>query len=86
MKKYNLTFWQKFTLPLIYLMWYFHADRENRKSWHLVKKGMEKHKCNFIVPYKCKGFDFLQCDHEGCNTCIPVDDLEIKITKRNDNY
>lgn len=72
--RYNLTPWQRLQLPGLFLMWYFHADKSKRKeSWHLVKKGMEKHEHRFKVPfterYKGKEYTFMQCEHEGCNEC-----------------
>lgn len=70
--KYNLTFWQRLELIPIFYFWIL-ADPKDRQSWHLVKKGMEKHKCNFVVPYTQSGYKFLKCDHPGCNTCDPID-------------
>jgi hypothetical protein len=68
--KYNLTFWQRVELIPIWFIW---ASRpiEERKTWHQVKKGMEKHKHNFTIPADEGGYKFLQCDHEGCNLCEP---------------
>lgn len=71
-EKYNLTFWQRLELIPIWLMW-IAADPEKRKTWHLVKKGMEKHTCNFVNPITHRGYKFMECDHPGCNTCDPVD-------------
>ena len=70
--KYNLGFWQKLQLPLLWIYWKL-SVMENKKSWHEVKKGMEKHEHKFSKPFTEQGFKFLQCDHEGCNLCEPVD-------------
>ena len=70
--KYNLTFRQKLYLPMMWLAW-FGADPDKRKTWHEVKKGMEKHECDFIVPFTEGGYKYLKCGHEGCYTCEPVD-------------
>lgn len=72
MKKYKLTFWQRLSLIPIWLFW-FTADKSERKSWHEVKKGMENHKCNFVKPFYEQGYKFMACNHEGCNMCEPVD-------------
>lgn len=69
--KYNLTTWQKFSLNFLYPIWYF-TDSSQRKPWHLVKKGMENHNCNFTVIHYERLEKFLKCEHEGCNTCIPI--------------
>ena len=64
--KYSLTFWQRLTLPITWILW-AGCDPTERKSWHHVKKGMEPHKHNFVLP---ADYDFLlQCDHEGCTMC-----------------
>lgn len=70
--KYNLTFWQKLELIPLKLMWLM-SDKENRKSWHEVKKGMEPHEHKFTKPFTEKGYKFMQCEHEGCNLCEYVD-------------
>lgn len=69
-EKYNLTFWQRLSLPFIWLLW-AGADNEKRKDWHLVKKGMEKHTCQFITPIFYRGYQFYKCEHPGCDTCNP---------------
>lgn len=82
MTKYNLTFWQRLELIPIWFLWYFHAARINGtkedmaklKSWHEIKKGMEKHKHKFSIPFFVKGYKFLRCEHEGCYVC---DDLTL---------
>lgn len=56
--KYNLTFWQRLELIPIFLFWIV-ADSDKRKSWHLVKKGMEKHECKFTKPYTEQGYKFM---------------------------
>lgn len=69
---YNLTLWQKINLPILWLYWKL-SVMDNKKSWHEVKKGIEKHEHKFTTPYNYKGHDFLMCEHEGCYTCDPVD-------------
>lgn len=69
--KYKLTFWQRVELIPMRMMW-FAADPDERKTWHEVKKGMEKHECKFTKPFSQGGYDFLYCEHEGCKTCEPV--------------
>jgi hypothetical protein len=66
MKKYNLTFWQRLELIAVWFIWIGH-DKNNRKSWHEVKKGIEKHTCKFTKQFKAYGHIFYQCEHEGCN-------------------
>lgn len=70
--KYNLTFWQKLELIPIWFMWINTPDNE-RKSWHEVKKGMEKHEHKFTKLFTKQGYNFLQCEHEGCNLCESID-------------
>lgn len=69
-KKYNLTFWQKVQLIPMRVMWLM---TEDRKTWHEVKKGIEKHEHKFTKPFTFKGYSFLECEHEGCKLCEPVD-------------
>ncbi len=75
--KYNLTFWQKFFLPLIWLLWAA-TDPDKRRTWHEVKKGMEHHTCEWEeLPYEVEQQEFYnyiwyKCKHEGCNTVHPV--------------
>lgn len=80
MKKYNLTLWQWIDLYLfIWPMWLFYIEEDDkkpkRKSWHEVKKGMEKHVHNYTVDepkfYKGKVYEFWRCDHEGCYFVSP---------------
>lgn len=66
--KYSLTKGQRFWLPLTWIMWFL-TDRNLRKSWHLVKKGMEKHEHKFTIPVVHSGYTFFQCEHEGCTLC-----------------
>lgn len=75
MKKYNLSIWQWiFEVPVLWALWSI-TVRENRKdTFHEVLKGIERHKCNFIIPHRECGMDWLKCDHEGCNTVIPTKD------------
>lgn len=69
--KYNLTFWQRVELIPLWVMWFFHADKKARKSWHAVKKGMEKHEHNFRIPVWYSKEKYLMCDHEGCTETEP---------------
>jgi hypothetical protein len=74
--KYNLTFGQKLLLPIFYFYW-LQEDSEKRKTWHEVKKGLEKHICDFSIPTdSCKGYEFLKCSHEGCNFVKFKDELK----------
>jgi hypothetical protein len=77
MKKYNLTFWQRIELIPIWIMW-ITTDSKERKSWHLVKKGMEKHEHNFTIPSPYKGYMFYKCEHEGCNLSDPAEHFVYK--------
>ena len=72
--EYKLSWSQKLFAILIYPKWLF-TPPELRKDWHLVLKGAEKHKCNFTLPMKYKGVDFLKCEHLGCNMCEPLDEF-----------
>lgn len=49
------------------------TEPDKRKTWHEVKKGMEKHEHKFTKPFTEQGYKLLQCEHEGCNLCEPVD-------------
>ncbi len=73
MKKYNLTFWQRLGLPLLWIFW-ASSDSQTKKTWHEVKKGMEKHEHVFGPIYLHKGWKFRNCTHEGCNICTAMDD------------
>lgn len=81
MPQYNLTFWQKLNLIPLRIMWLMYAG-DDRKSWHLVKKGMEKHKCEFTIPHYESGYKFLKCNHEGCNVCNPVEETFEEMLER----
>ena len=74
--KYNLTFWQRLTLIPIWFTWHS-MDPKERKSWHLVKKGMEKHEHKFIIPgserFEGEEYKYMGCDHEGCNLIELID-------------
>ncbi len=74
--KYNLTFWQKLELIPLWILW-IGTDRSERRDWHSIKKGMEKHECKHTVPdvYKYGGREFkiMKCEHEGCNIVSPLD-------------
>lgn len=73
MKKYNLTFWQWIELYLFIRPMWTTYDPEKRKSWHEVKKGMEKHEHKFTIEVWTQGYRFLQCEHEGCRVCHDPD-------------
>lgn len=61
--KYNLTFWQRLSLIPIWFIWIGY-EPGRRKSWHEVKKGMEKHAHKFTQPTED---GYFSCEHEGCN-------------------
>lgn len=63
---YKLTRWQRMGLPFLWLLWAM-SDPEDRKTWHHVKKGMEKHEHRFTIRTRYRGI--LRCEHEGCNLC-----------------
>lgn len=63
--KYNLTFWQKIQLIPLRLIWLL-FNKDKRKSWHEVKKGMEKHEHKFTIPFTQYPYNYMQCEHEGC--------------------
>lgn len=69
--KYNLSFWQKLELIPTKLIW-LATDPNDRKRWHEVKKGMEKHKHKFTKLFSERGYTYLQCEHEGCNLSEPI--------------
>ncbi len=64
--KYNLTIWQRIGLIPLWILWFLNPS-PTRKTWHKVKKGIEKHEHKFTIPFTEKGYNFLQCEHEGCN-------------------
>lgn len=64
--RYNLTVLQKLLLPIVWIMWVT-TDSHKRKTWHLVKKGMEPHVHRFTIPIPKTSL--MQCEHEGCNLC-----------------
>jgi len=64
--KYNLTILQKIALPFIWIVWIL-IPVDERKTWHLVKKGMEKHEHKFTKFYMIQGYPHYECSHEGCN-------------------
>lgn len=66
MKKYKLTIGQRVALIPLWIFWVLNPSKD-RKSWHTVKKGMEVHDHKFTIPFKSEGYNFLQCEHEGCN-------------------
>lgn len=70
--KYNHTLSQKLERPFLWLFWKF-STIPKKKSWHEVMKGMEKHTCNFTIPFTEQGYKFLRCNHEGCYIADPVD-------------
>lgn len=63
--KYELTRWQRIILPLIWILWATH-DPTTRKTWHEVKKGMERHEHTFTI---MRPDGLLKCSHEGCTLC-----------------
>ena len=68
MKKYKLTTGQRIYLFFLFPVWIlFSLFKRDAKSWHEVKKGMEKHKHNFCIIYRDKGKIYFGCDHEGCS-------------------
>jgi hypothetical protein len=79
-KKYNLTFWQRLSLIPLWIYWLGY-ESPTKKTWHEVKKGMEKHKCNF-VRVRSGLYDgrilyhYKECDHEGCNVVEIIDEHE----------
>jgi len=77
--KYNLNMMQRLSMPLRYLLWAT-MPKDQRKSWHEVKKGMEPHEHKFTVP---RPGGLLRCEHEGCNLCEdPNFDAMIEATRR----
>lgn len=75
---YNLSIRQRITLPFLWLYWVLHQS-DNKKSWHLVKKGMERHTHNYTTnTFVKEGITFVKCDHEGCNVCDVIDDPLLK--------
>ena len=69
--KYNLTFWQRLELKPLWVYWFLSVS-DDKKSWHLVKKGMEKHEHKYTIPFKKRGYSFMACEHEGCTMCNPI--------------
>ena len=65
---YTLSTLQKLQLPFIWLYWKL-SVMDNKKSWHELKKGLEKHTCKYTIPFQIKGYKFMKCEHEGCYTC-----------------
>lgn len=70
--KYKLTFWQRLELIPMWFFWKM-TPYVDRKTWHEVKKGMEKHVHKFTVPKNYDGYWFMQCEHEGCPLCEPTE-------------
>jgi len=73
--KYNLTFLQRLQLIPLFFFW-VNADPAKRKSWHLVKKGLEKHEHRFTIEKHSLGYTYFECDHPGCNMCEIKSDLK----------
>ena len=71
--KYNLTFWQRIELFFIRQVW-LAMDESERKTWHEVKKGLEKHEHKFTKVHYEHGVKVMRCEHEGCSLCEPIDD------------
>lgn len=63
--KYNLTILQRLQLIPIKFVWWL-TDPKVRKTWHLVKKGMEKHPHRYTVVMYRNGHKIMACEHEGC--------------------
>lgn len=62
---YKLTIGQRACLPLLWIMWALIPSRA-RKTWHEVKKGMERHEHRYTVP---AAHGLMRCEHEGCTEC-----------------
>lgn len=84
--KYKLTVLQRISLPFLWLTWIYHyliADAycmeyggdvyDHIKTWHQVKKGLEKHVHEYTIPQLVDGYKVMACNHEGCNCVIPED-------------
>jgi hypothetical protein len=69
--KYKLTLLQKIELPILWIYWKLSVI-EDKRSWHEVKKGMEKHTHKFTIPMIYQGYKFMKCEHEGCTVVDPV--------------
>lgn len=69
---YNLIWLQKIELFFLKPYWYL-SVLDNKKTWHEVKKGMEKHEHKFTKVFSKQGYRFAQCEHEGCNLCECLD-------------
>jgi hypothetical protein len=69
---YNLTKWQRFGLFFLKPYWWL-STSPNKKSWHLVKRGLEKHEHKFTQQKIMSGYRFMKCEHEGCNLFEPID-------------
>lgn len=65
---YNLTNWQWVKLIFLFPVW-FVLPPSRKKTWHQLKKGMEKHVHVFTEPAMHKGVPIWKCEHEGCNEC-----------------
>ena len=63
---YRLSFKQKLYLIPLKLIWRIWPV-QNKKSWHEVKKGMEKHQHICDIMFMRDGKKFLSCNHEGCS-------------------
>ena len=65
---YNLSTLQRMKLIYLFPIWFF-LPRNRKKTWHELKKGMEKHVHVFTEPTMHNGVPFWKCEHEGCNEC-----------------
>lgn len=80
-RKYNLTTWQRITLPLLWMYWKLSVIENKKTTWHEVVSGIEKHEHKFTIPYYEQGYRLLKCEHYGCTLCDPVDErLEVKVS------
>lgn len=74
MRKYNLTIWQRiFEVPILWVWWCLADKSKRKKTFHLVKRGIEKHDHKFTILVNIGGCAFRKCEHEGCNLHDPID-------------
>lgn len=65
-KKYNLSILQWiFQVPILRLFWLLTADKD-RKTWHEVLKGIERHTCAYTIKIDHNGHEYFICNHPGC--------------------
>ncbi len=75
--KYKLTIGQRLLIPFLWV-WRLNAIAEGRevKTWHEVKKSMERHTHEYTIPMKIgeegiREEGWFRCSHEGCNMVCP---------------